>query len=261
MTTITQNLPVLTITPAQIGPMGICLDLAGDPGGHRAPTDLVLIPILNLGHYDERQGCGLVHEYLDAHNYAPGVPWADDPALPDYHACPSNRAGKCGGNGWQDPCLFEEPADSQGWTRARRWRLLPSGGICLVESYAQMLADERAWPAAKVAADLVALAFDIEVDAEGAVLADRPIEATGDVLLDALTLAHHLGGGPLLAEEHCRAILASHFEAAADLAPEIAIEAPAHMIYAALCRAALDGVLIAEAGAAQIETLLAEVAL
>lgn len=261
MTTITKNLPVLTIAPAQIGPLGISLDPAGDPGGHRAPADLVLIPILNLGHYDERQGCGLAHEYLDSHNYAPGVPWAEDPALPDYHACLSYRAGMCGGNGWCDACLFEEPADSQGWTRARRWRLLPSGGICRAESYAQMCADERAWPAAKLHADVVALAFDIETDAEGAVIGDRIIETTGEVLLDALTLAHHLGGGPLLAEAHCRAILASHFETAAGLAPESAIEAPAHMIYAALCRAALDGVQLAEAGAAQIETLLAEVQL
>lgn len=261
MTTITQNLPVLTITTDMIGPMGISLDTAGDPGGHRAPADLLMIPILDLGRYDERQGCGLAHEYLDSHNYAPGLPWAEDPALPDYHACPSNRAGMCGGNGWQDPCLFAEPAASQGWARARRWRLLPGGGICLVESYAQMLADERTWPAAKLHADLVALAFDIETDAEGAVIGDRPIETTGDVLLDALTLAHHLAGGPMLAEEHCRAILASHFEAAAGLAPEIAFDAPAHMIYAALCRAALDGVQLAEAGAAQVELLLAEVAL
>lgn len=241
MTTITQAIPILTITAEQIGPMGITLSAAGDPGGHRTPANLVLIPILDLGHYDERQGCGLVHEYLDSHAYAPGVPWAEDPALPDYHACPSNRAGKCGGNGWHDPCLFEEPADSQGWARARRWRLLPSGGICLIESYDKMRADEIAWPAAKLHADLVALAFDIETDAEGAVIGDRPIETTGDVLLDALTLAHHLAGGPMLAEEHCRAILASHFEAAAGLAPEIAIDVPAHMIYAALCRAALDG--------------------
>lgn len=261
MTTITQAIPIMTITPAQIGPLGISLDPTGDPGGHRAPADLVLIPILDLPHYDERQGCGLAHDYLDAHSYAPGVPWADDPALPDYHACPSNRAGMCGGNGWRDACLFAEPADSPGWTRARRWRLLPSGGICRAESYAQMLADERAWPAAKLHADVVALAFDIETDAEGAVIGDRTIETTGEVLLDALTLAHHLGGGPLLAEEHCRAILASHFEAAAGLAPEIAIEAPAHMIYAALCRAALDGVQLAEAGAAQVELLLQEVAL
>ncbi len=251
MTTITEAIPILTITAEQIGPLGISLAPAGDPGGHRAPADLLLIPILDLGRYDERQGCGLAHEYLDAHNYAPGVPWAEDPAIPDYHACPSNRAGMCGGNGWHDPCLFEEPAASQGWTRVRR----------LAESYAQMRADERAWPAAKLHADLVALAFDIEVDAEGAVIGDRLIATTGDVLLDALTLAHHLGGGPLLAEAHCRTILASHFEAAAGLAPEIAIEAPAHMIYAALCRAALDGVLIAEAGAAQVELLLAEVAL
>ena len=262
MTTITRAIPIITISADQIGPLGLTLGGAQlDAGGSREPADLIFIPLLDLGHYDERQGCGLAHEYLDAHGYAEGLPTPDASDLPHYRTCPSNRAGKCGGNGWQDPCLFAEPADSPGWTRARRWRLLPSGGICRAESYAQMLADERAWPAAKLHADLVALAFDIETDAEGAVIGDRTIETTGEVLLDALTLAHHLGGGPLLAEEHCRAILASHFEAAAGLAPEIAIEAPAHMIYAALCRAALDGVQLAEAGAAQVELLLAEVAL
>lgn len=251
MTTITQNLPVLTITAEQIGPLGLTLDTAGDPGGHRTPDDLLLIPILDLGRCDERQSCRRAHDYLAAHDYATDYPQPAAADLPAFRACPSYRAGRCGGNGWQDPCLFDEPAASPGWQKVRR----------LVDSYAQMRADAPAWPAAKPHADLVAYAFDIEVDAAGAVLADRHIATTGAVLLDALTLAHHLAGGPLLAEEHCRAILARHFAAAASLAPQTTITPPAHTIYAALCRAALDGVLLAAAGAAQVELLLAEVAL
>ena len=142
MTTITRAIPIITISADQIGPLGLTLAPAGDPGGSRKPAGLT-IPILDLGHYDERQGCGWAHEYLDAHSYAAGLPQPGAADLPAYHTCASYRAGKCGGNGWQDPCLFAEPADSQGWTRARRWRLLPAGaGISnmLNQRYADAIA-------------------------------------------------------------------------------------------------------------------------
>ena len=171
MTTITQEIPIITITADQIGPLGITLSAAQlDPGGSRAPADLLFIPILDLGHYDERQGCGWAHEYLDTHGYAEGLPAPAASDLPAYRTCTSYRRGMCGGNGHRDACLFDEPATSQGWARVRQWRLLPDGGICLVDSYAEIVADQRAWPAAKPFADLVAHSYGITADARGAVM-------------------------------------------------------------------------------------------
>ena len=75
----------------------------------------VPIPILKVQWADERQWCGLVHQYLDG--------WIE--GRPDeYQGCSSNRAGQCGGNGWKDPCLFLEPESSKGWARARQWELI-----------------------------------------------------------------------------------------------------------------------------------------
>jgi hypothetical protein len=253
MTTITQTLPVITITADQVGPLGITLSAAQlDPGGNHEPADLLFIPILDLGHYDERQSCGWAHEYLDALGYAAGLPAPAATDLPAYHTCTSYRAGMCGGNGWQDPCLFDEPATSEGWARVRRWRLLPDGGICLVDSYAELLADQRAWPAAKPFADLVAHSYNIAADARGAVLAERRIITTGADLALSLAWCLALVGCD---EDEIPNIIAVYAPAAA-ADPDALIDLPASSIYGALCAAALHGVRLAET-----EAQLARVAL
>jgi hypothetical protein len=253
MTTSTQTLPVITITADQIGPLGLTLSAAQlDPGGSHEPADLIFIPILDLPPFDERQGCGWAHEYLAAQGYAEGLPAPAASDLPAFHTCTSYRAGMCGGNGWQDPCLFAEPATSEGWARVRRWRLLPDGGICPVDSYAEMLADQRAWPAAKPFADLVAHSYGITADARGEVLAERRISTTGADLSLSLAWCLALVGCD---EGEIPAILEVYTPAAA-ADPDAPVELPASSIYGAFCAAALHGVRLAES-----EALLEEVAL
>lgn len=242
MTTITSAIPIITLSPDQVGPLGITLGVQPAAGGSREPADLLFIPLLDLGHYDERQGCGLAHEYLDARGYAEGLPAPDASDLPDYRTCPSNRAGMCGGNGWKDPCLFGEPADSEGWARVRRWRLLPSGGICLADSYGEMLADARAWPAAKPFADLVAHSFGITADARGEVLDDRTIATTGADLALSLAWCLALVG----CDESEIPDILEVWTPAAVADPDAPVELPASSIYGALSTAALHGVRLAE---------------
>ena len=145
----TQDIPIITITADQFAPLGITLgDQPAAGGADCAPVGEITIPFLDLKHFDERSGCGLAHEYLNAHAYAAGRPADDATDLPAYRTCPSYRSDLCGGTGWHDTCLFCEPATSAGWTQVRRWRLLPSGSICYAENYPELLADERVWPAA-----------------------------------------------------------------------------------------------------------------
>ena len=104
--------------------------------------------------------------------------------------------------------MFLEAPTAAGWSRARRWRLLPSGGICFAESYDLLVADERDFPHAKPWADAVACAFGIEVDEVGAVVEDDLVETDrGSLRLALATALYHdpardrLGRdpGPLLA--------------------------------------------------------------
>ena len=73
---------------------------------------LEAVPILEVKWADERQWCGLVHQYLAGEI---------DGRPSDWQACSSLRGGMCGGNGWKDPCLFREPESSKGWQRANQW--------------------------------------------------------------------------------------------------------------------------------------------
>jgi len=201
--------------------------------------------------FDERQTCRRAHEYLTRHNYGPEhpLPWAND--LPVFTQCPGYRQGRCSSSGYHDACLFTEPAWSLGWARVRRWRRLPSGGICFAEDYEQHLAAERAWPIAKPWADLVAHSYGIASDARGTVLAERSISTTGADLQLAIAWCLALLGAD---ESAIAPILATHAPAASD--PDAEVELPASVIYAALSAAALHGVHLAEA-----EALLREVAL
>lgn len=228
LTTTSHNTPVWRSLPAN------------------APSPMGTVPS-----FDERQGCSLAHNYLAAHNYAAGHPQPEASDLPVFTRCPSYQQGQCGGNGGRDACLFVEPAWSAGWARARRWRLLPSGCICMAENYGEHLADDLAWPAAKPWADMVAYSYGIATDVRGTVLDDQPISTIGADLQQGLAWCLALVGADESAIPH---ILATWAPAAAD--PDATIELPASVVYAALSAAALYGVRLAEA-----EGLLQEVRL
>lgn len=246
------ELPVIMLPATAFGPLGVTITEGSetDAGGGAEPKTFV-IPILDFGRYDERQGCGLVQEYLHAHDYAADVPAADAGDLPDFRACRSYRNGQCGGNGWQDPCLFREAATAEGWSRARRWRLLPSGGICFAESYAWHVAYERDYPQAKPWADAVAFAFGVEVDDDGAVVEDGPVET------DRLTLrlALEVAAGYEPVADDLDAIMAREWPAGDDQ-----VMTPASHLYGVLCEAALLGYRRREGIPEPVETITATVA-
>lgn len=227
------DLPVIMLPATAFGPCGVAIPLGPEPdaGGGTEPKTF-MIPILDLGHYDERQGCGFVHDYLHAHDYAADTPQPDAADLPAFRACRSYRNGQCGGNGWKDPCLFLEAPTAEGWKKARRWRLLPSGGICFAESYAWHVAHERDYPKAKPWADAVAYAFGIEVDEAGAVVEDDLVETDRWSLRLALKTA--LYHEP--AADDLEAILTRYWPGDDDQ-----VTTPASHLYGALCEAALLG--------------------
>lgn len=227
------DLPVIMLPATAFGPCGVAIPLGPEPdAGGGVEPETIFIPILDLGHYDERQGCGLVHDYLHARAYAADTPQPDAADLPAFRACRSYRNGQCGGNGWKDPCLFLEAPTAEGWQRARRWRLLPSGGICFAESYAWHVAHERDYPKAKPWADAVAYAFGIEVDEAGAVIEDDLVETDRWSLRLALKTA--LYHEP--AADDLEAILTRYWPGDDDR-----VTTPASHLYGALCEAALLG--------------------
>jgi len=65
------------------------------------------VPIVQVQWADERQWCSRVHEYL-ASGQIPDGP------------CPMHKDGICQLTG-DKPCLLDEPEDSEGWAKARRW--------------------------------------------------------------------------------------------------------------------------------------------
>ena len=84
------------------------------------PQGEVTIPILEVTWADERQWCGIVHDYLS------------DGAVPDGD-CPMHRDGLCRLTA-NMPCLFDEPETSPGWQKAREWKrcTTPKGEYVLV---------------------------------------------------------------------------------------------------------------------------------
>lgn len=228
------DLPVIMLPATAFGPCGVAIPLGPEPdAGGGVEPETIFIPILDLGHYDERQGCGLVHDYLHAHDYTADTPQPDAADLPAFRACRSYRNGQCGGNGWKDPCLFLEAPTAEGWKRARRWRLLPSGGICFAESYDIMVAHDRDFPHAKPWADATAYAFGVEVDGDGAVVADHLVETHRLTLRLALENA---AGHDLTAANALEAILTRYWPG-----DDAQVMTPASRLYAALCEAALLG--------------------
>lgn len=227
------DLPVIMLPATAFGPCGVAIPLGPEPdAGGGVEPETIFIPILDLGHYDERQGCGLVHDYLHAHDYTADTPQPDAADLPAFRACRSYRNGQCGGNGWKDPCLFLEAPTAEGWKRARRWRLLPSGGICFAESYDIMVAHDRDFPHAKPWADDVAFAFGIAVDDDGAVIADDQVETDRATLRFALKTACWYDP----AADDLEAILTRYWSGDDDQ-----VMTPASHLYGALCEAALLG--------------------
>ena len=82
--------------------------------------ELVAIPILKVNWADERQWCSRVHEYLATGRVPDG-------------GCPMHDGGICRLTA-DRPCLLDEPEDSEGWAKARRWLRYrtPSGERVLV---------------------------------------------------------------------------------------------------------------------------------
>lgn len=152
---------------------------------------------------DERHICALAHQYLDAHSYAAGLP-QPDVDQPAYRSCPSYRAGQCAGWPGERCCARSQPPAPAGPG-------LASGGGCATGHYGRRVANQRAWPATKPAADPVARFFRITADARGAAAADRLIATTAAELRRALALTG-------CAESEIPALLAARAAAAALLA-------------------------------------------
>lgn len=100
--------------------------------------DQVVIPVIQEGDptpwggvfkwADERQWCGCVHDFLndEANPHFLDV-LADRSACPMWSCDDDTPGGFCRLNGYRDPatrtpCLLDEPLDSDGWHKARRWK-------------------------------------------------------------------------------------------------------------------------------------------
>ena len=120
----TQDIPIITITADQFAPLGITLgDQPAAGGADCAPVGEITIPFLDLKHFDERSGCGLAHEYLNAHAYVAGRPTTrpicrpTGPAPVTAATCVAAPAGTT-------------PASSANQLRVRAGHRCVAGGCC-----------------------------------------------------------------------------------------------------------------------------------
>lgn len=100
---------------------------------------------------------------------------------------------------------------------------------CAAGHYGWLVANQRAWPAAKPTADLVARSFGITADARGAVLAAPLISTTANELSLALAWTLALRGCP---ERESPEILAAWAPNADLAAPEAALAEVVRALFA-----------------------------
>ena len=107
------RLPVIVVSPLQVGPLGLTLTTDLDLGGATAQK-AVVIPIVEYKPFDERQTCNHVHDF---------VYFETPPALA---GCKAYVEGRCRLMGNGTPCAFHEGPEATVWAKARRWKRIPT---------------------------------------------------------------------------------------------------------------------------------------
>ena len=105
-------LPVIEVSSLQVGPLGLTLATDRDLGGATAPKGIV-IPIVEVTWFDERQTCDHVHDFV--YYQAP----------PDLAGCTAYVEGRCRLMGNGTPCAFLEGPEAKVWAKARNWKRIP----------------------------------------------------------------------------------------------------------------------------------------
>lgn len=96
-----ETIHIVTIKDGAVGVIGDSEIALVGPGGEE-----ITIPILEMPWGDERQWCGLVHEYLATETFPDG-----NCSMRDGNLCRLTA---------DKPCLFDEPETSQGWQKPHR---------------------------------------------------------------------------------------------------------------------------------------------
>lgn len=106
------RLPVVEVSPVQVGPWGLTLTADLDLGGATAQKAAV-IPIVE-SNFDDRQTCRYVHDF---------VFYSTPPALA---GCQAYAEGRCRRMGNGTPCAFHEGPEATVWAKARDWKRVPT---------------------------------------------------------------------------------------------------------------------------------------
>jgi hypothetical protein len=110
------TLPVITVDPAAIGLLGITLGPSPDRGGGREAAGAVVIPLLKVNWFDDRQTCVRVLAFVHGGQ------------SPDLAGCPQYRGGSCARGGL---CAFLEDRNAAIWRKAAGWKYDPVSGGCV----------------------------------------------------------------------------------------------------------------------------------
>jgi hypothetical protein len=107
-----KTLPVFQIDASQVGPLGLTLGQPADQGGATDPKSVV-IPLIEVTWFDERQTCDRVHDFV----------FYSTP--PDLAGCQAYVEGRCRLMGNGTPCAFHEGPEATVWAKAKNWKRIP----------------------------------------------------------------------------------------------------------------------------------------